>query len=235
MKRALSVAALIAALLVGFAAGASLRAGETVTLTETRTQTREATAPTTILRTITEATTVYDTLRLTVTQPPITTTLQITETRTVTLRDGEVAVLHLCFSKTMDCASLIVSLIAGASSRVYVAVYSFTRDDVAQALISAHERGVDVKVLIEDERAYERESEYFRLGAEGVDVRRDGNPYLMHHKFIIIDGAIVVTGSYNLSAAAEDRNDENIIVLLSEELAKQYEEEFMRIWRIAQP
>ncbi len=228
-------AAVIASLLVGFAAGASSRPGETVTLTETRVQTRVSTALTTLERTLTETTIFYDTLRLTVTQPPITATLQVTETRTVTLRDGQVTVHNLCFSKTMDCASLIVSLIEGASSQVYVAVYSFTRDDVAQALINARERGVDVKVLIEDERANERGSEYGRLKDAGVDVRRDGNPDLMHHKFIVIDGAMVVTGSYNLSAAAEDRNDENIIVLLSEELAKKYEEEFMRMWGIAQP
>jgi len=66
-----------------------------------------------------------------------------------------------------------------------------------------------------------------------VDARLDGNPYLMHHKFMVIDGKIVVTGSYNWSYGAEERNDENLVVISSPDIAKLYEAEFNRIWRQA--
>jgi phosphatidylserine/phosphatidylglycerophosphate/cardiolipin synthase-like enzyme len=52
----------------------------------------------------------------------------------------------------------------------------------------------------------------------------------MHHKFMIIDGKIVVTGSYNWSYSAEEKNDENLVVILSPNTAKLYETEFNRIW-----
>jgi phosphatidylserine/phosphatidylglycerophosphate/cardiolipin synthase-like enzyme len=52
----------------------------------------------------------------------------------------------------------------------------------------------------------------------------------MHHKFMVVDGGIVVTGSYNWSHAAEERNDENLIVILNPDIATLYEAEFDRIW-----
>jgi phosphatidylserine/phosphatidylglycerophosphate/cardiolipin synthase-like enzyme len=60
-------------------------------------------------------------------------------------------------------------------------------------------------------------------------VRLDSNPYLMHHKVVIMDGWIVVTGSFNWSESAEERNDENIVVIYDEAVAGMYEQEFQRI------
>ncbi|MDW8041299.1 MAG: phospholipase D family protein [Nitrososphaerota archaeon] len=135
----------------------------------------------------------------------------------------------------MNCASVIIDLIDRANRSVLVAIYSFTRDDIADALVRAVNRGLEVRVVIERERAYETGSEYRRLRDGGVNVRLDGNPDLMHHKFIVIDGRIVITGSYNFSGAAEDRNDENIIVIMGEGVASQYRSEFERVWRAATP
>ena len=65
------------------------------------------------------------------------------------------------------------------------------------------------------------------------DVRVGSNPWLMHHKVMIVDGRIVVTGSYNWSWSAENRNDENLIVIMDEDIAREFEEEFMRVWSAA--
>jgi phosphatidylserine/phosphatidylglycerophosphate/cardiolipin synthase-like enzyme len=65
-------------------------------------------------------------------------------------------------------------------------------------------------------------------------VRLDGNPKSMHHKVIIIDGQIVVTGSYNFSKSAKTRNDENTLILHNSEIAKLYLDEFERVWEIAE-
>ncbi|MEM1518588.1 MAG: phospholipase D-like domain-containing protein, partial [Nitrososphaerota archaeon] len=72
-----------------------------------------------------------------------------------------------------------------------------------------------------------------RLKNAGVDIRIDGNPDLMHHKFAVIDDEVVITGSYNWSAAAEDKNDENLVVLRDEEVAQLYRKEFERVWKEA--
>jgi phosphatidylserine/phosphatidylglycerophosphate/cardiolipin synthase-like enzyme len=63
-----------------------------------------------------------------------------------------------------------------------------------------------------------------------VDVRLDGNPALMHHKFMVVDGGLVLTGSYNWSTAAEDRNDENIVIIRDRHVAEAFTQEFNRLW-----
>ncbi|MEN3047463.1 MAG: phospholipase D family protein [Candidatus Caldarchaeales archaeon] len=164
------------------------------------------------------------------------TTLTVTRPVTATvLADTDVSVRAVCFSKTANCASVIIDLINRANRSVLVAIFSFTRDDIAAALIRAKNRGVEVRVVMERERANESGSEYRRLRDNRVDVRLDGNSDLMHHKFIVVDERLVITGSYNFSVAAEDRNDENVVVILSERVADRYRSEFERVWSLASP
>jgi phosphatidylserine/phosphatidylglycerophosphate/cardiolipin synthase-like enzyme len=68
-----------------------------------------------------------------------------------------------------------------------------------------------------------------------VDVRRDGIAGLMHHKLILIDDSIVITGSYNFTNSAETRNDENVIILFNTEAAARYLDEFWRVYAMAKP
>ncbi|KYH38939.1 MAG: conserved exported protein of unknown function [Candidatus Bathyarchaeota archaeon B23] len=109
-------------------------------------------------------------------------------------------------------------------------VMLITQDELADALIDAYERGVEVKVIIDDDWLYSSGSDYERILDAGVDIRGDNRAGLMHHKVMIIDGYVVVTGSYNWSVSAEDSNDENVIVLRSSRVAEEYLEEFDRIW-----
>lgn len=156
-----------------------------------------------------------------------------TTTVTVTGVQGIGNVEDVCFSRFSKCGALIAGLIKTAKTRVLVAVYSFTSDVLADALVEAARRGVEVKVVVEAEQAGVRGSQYDRLREAGVDVKLDGNQYLMHHKFMVIDSQIVVTGSYNWSKAAEDFNDENIVVLEGVKVAGMFEQEFYRLWRMA--
>lgn len=92
------------------------------------------------------------------------------------------------------CSSQIIKQIDIAQSYIYVAMYSFTLDSIAEALIRAKNRGVDVKVVMEKSQVG-KGSEYERLKNAGIDVRLDKNPDFMHNKFAIIDGEVVATGS----------------------------------------
>ena len=220
--------------MVGFGGGSVLRP---VTVTETSTQHMTVSHVTTIQTTVTQSTTSLQTIRETVTSRMtvtvvnrVTTTLRNTYTSTVTQLSTLQQVRMLCFSQGQDCASSIAALINNATRYVYVAVYTFTSDFLAGALIEAKNRGVAVKVVIENQQANIQGSEYGRLLSSGIDVRLDGNTALMHHKFVVIDGEIVVTGSYNWSEAAETSNDENIVILHDRNVAKAYESEFFRIF-----
>ncbi len=78
-------------------------------------------------------------------------------------------------------------------------------------------------------------TEYDPFRQAGLDVHEDGNPGLMHHKVFVIDGQIVVTGSYNFTASAEKSNDENLVVIDNPEIAAQFIKEFQRVYAMAQP
>jgi phosphatidylserine/phosphatidylglycerophosphate/cardiolipin synthase-like enzyme len=153
-------------------------------------------------------------------------TFTTTVTKTVALGD----IQYVCFSRVDDCSSIIIKLIDSAERYVHVAIYSFTLDSLGDALVKAKNRGVEVKVVMEREQAEVKGSEYGRLLKAGINVRLDGNKYLMHHKFMVVDGRMVVTGSYNWSYGAEENNDENMIVVSNPDVARLYEAEFQRVW-----
>ncbi len=127
------------------------------------------------------------------------------------------------------CSSQIIRQIDGAQSYVYVAMYSFTLDSIADALIRAKNRGVDVKVVMEKSQVG-KGFEYERLKSAGINVKLDKNPDYMHNKFAIIDGKMITTGSFNWSKHADTKNDENLLIVYSQELARKYEEEFSELW-----
>ncbi|MCD6593045.1 phospholipase D family protein [Candidatus Bathyarchaeota archaeon] len=138
-------------------------------------------------------------------------------------------VLGIYFSPKGGCEAQIIWWINRANISIHVLIYSFTLDSISNALINAYNRGVDVKIVFERDQVT-KYSEYQKLKAAGVPVRNDTNPGLMHNKVMIIDGKIVLTGSFNWSVSAERRNNENLIVIRSIYVARVYEEEFDKIW-----
>src|SRR3990170_2059242 len=152
---------------------------------------------------------------------------------TVTVNGDTVEVY---FSPEDGTAARLIELIQAAEQSVYFMAYSFTSDDLATAMLRSMEQGF-VVVGVMDESQYHSNvgSEFDRLRSAGLDVRLDGNADNMHHKVLIIDRQIVVTGSYNFSANAENRNDENTLILHSVEIAGQFMEEFDKIFSAAKP
>ena len=226
---ALCIIVLVLGVVIGFYFGSVYSEAETITRSFTFATTIIETVPQTTTKTISR--TITEVLPKTITTTTSTTvTESFTKTVTVSEKGEGVRVLGVCFSRTMDCSSLIRYWISRANESVHVMVYGFTLDDLSEALIEAEGRGVEVKVVIERESAYWSGSEYERLLSAGVDVRLDGNPHTMHHKVVVIDGKIVITGSYNWTWSAENKNDENIVILMDEGLAGSYEKEFQRVW-----
>ncbi|MBN1147604.1 MAG: hypothetical protein JXA78_10140 [Anaerolineales bacterium] len=143
--------------------------------------------------------------------------------------------LEVYFSPDDGAASRLLDLIDQANQSIYFLAYSFTSDELAEALIERAANGVSVSGVIEASQ-YESNigGQFDRLRAAGLDVRLDGNPRNMHHKVLIIDEAIVVTGSYNFSKSAETRNDENVLILHRPDIAAIYLSEFKDILAEAQ-
>ena len=143
--------------------------------------------------------------------------------------------LETYFSPDDGVADRIIALIQQAEESVYFAAFSFTSDEIAATLVERGDHGVEVSGIFEQDQVKSNQGgEFDRLSAAGIDVRLDGNKDTMHHKFFIIDEQVVITGSYNFSRSAEERNDENTLVIHSADIAKQYLNEFKRIFSLAQ-
>ncbi len=143
--------------------------------------------------------------------------------------------LEVYFSPDDSTAERLVELVHRAEHSVYFLAFSFTLDELAQALVERGRAGVDVAgVMDASQVASNTGSDYDFFREAGLDVRMDGNEDNMHHKLLIIDERIVVTGSYNFSRSAEGRNDENSLVIHSPEIAAQYMEEYQRVFAAAQ-
>ncbi|MFN2198868.1 MAG: phospholipase D-like domain-containing protein, partial [Anaerolineales bacterium] len=140
------------------------------------------------------------------------------------------------FSPDDGVAAHLVELVGAAEESVDVLAYAFTSDPLAEALLEAARRGVVVRGVFDAGQAGSNQgSDFQRLAEAGLDIRLDGSPGNMHHKVLILDRRIVVTGSYNFSASAELRNDENSLILFDPALAELYLEEFERVYALADP
>ena len=139
--------------------------------------------------------------------------------------------LEIYFSPDDGAAAHMVEHIQRAQRSIHFLAYSFTSDDIADAILERAHSGVAVSGVFEASQVESNlGGEYQRLLDAGLDVRLDSNVYNMHHKVMTIDGQVVVTGSYNFSANAEERNDENLLVIENPALARQYETEFVKIF-----
>jgi phospholipase D len=136
------------------------------------------------------------------------------------------------FSPKGGCAQAVIHWIGRANQSIHVLMFIFSLDSVADALISAHKRGVEVKLVLDKSQSY---SEFAALKAAGIEVRNDTNwEGIMHNKIAIIDHVIVLTGSFNWTDTADNSNNENLIVIHSVEVASRYESEFQKIWNQSQ-
>lgn len=128
----------------------------------------------------------------------------------------------------------LVYRIESAGASIHIAAFEFDLLPVAEALTAAARRGVDVQWVTDDEYGLEVDEEEGRLfpmmKRAGVEVRADDRTALMHNKFIIFDGQTVWTGSTNLTENGNFRNNNNVLVIESPEVAAVYEREFQELW-----
>lgn len=134
------------------------------------------------------------------------------------------------FCPEEECASQLVSKINSANKSVFVAIYSFTSEEIFSALINAKNRGVEVRVVFDYDQSKSEYSVDEKLTENGIEIkRRDGSGY-MHNKFTVIDENIVATGSFNYSNNADKKNDENLVFIVSSDLAQKFINEFNELW-----
>jgi phosphatidylserine/phosphatidylglycerophosphate/cardiolipin synthase-like enzyme len=144
---------------------------------------------------------------------------------------GVVTAYEIGFSPKGNALAVILSAISKARESIYVAAYSFTSKPVSEALLKAHNQGVQVRVIADYKANSGKYSAVTFLANQGIPVRANSNYPIFHHKFMIIDGRHIETGSFNYSAAAATKNAENVLVLFDvPKMAEKYMLEWQRLW-----
>jgi phosphatidylserine/phosphatidylglycerophosphate/cardiolipin synthase-like enzyme len=130
--------------------------------------------------------------------------------------------IEVYFSPNGGCAGAIVRNLDCATNSVFVQAYSFTSAPIAEALVKAHQRGVKVQVILDDSQESEKYSEADFLNNYGIPTFIDSRHSIAHNKIMILDGAFVITGSFNFTKSAEEKNAENLLIINDPALAKKY-------------
>jgi phosphatidylserine/phosphatidylglycerophosphate/cardiolipin synthase-like enzyme len=124
----------------------------------------------------------------------------------------------------------LVNLVNSSKSSIYFLAYTFTSDPLANAMMNRSKAGVELQGVFEEQQANNSGTEYDRFIKAGTNIRLDSNPGLMHHKVIIFDGQYVALGSYNFTRAAEEGNDENLLIIYDKDIASKFTQEFYKIF-----
>lgn len=134
------------------------------------------------------------------------------------------------FSPDDGVANQLAALLSDAEESIHFLAFSFTSNDLGGIVRAKAEEGLEVHGVMDEEQIDSNQgTEFDPFRQADLDVLIDGIPGQMHHKVFIIDGKIVVLGSYNFSQNAETRNDENILVVYNEDIAGHYLNEFQRV------
>jgi phosphatidylserine/phosphatidylglycerophosphate/cardiolipin synthase-like enzyme len=126
------------------------------------------------------------------------------------------------FSPNGDCTAVIINELTKARRSIFVQAYSFTSAPIAKALLGANKRGVKVEVILDKSQQRQKYSSVTFFMNAGIPIRIDGAHGIAHNKVIIIDGETVITGSFNFTKAAEEKNAENLLVIRDKKLAALY-------------
>jgi phosphatidylserine/phosphatidylglycerophosphate/cardiolipin synthase-like enzyme len=135
---------------------------------------------------------------------------------------GVLPPIEIYFSPQGGCTEAIVYEIHAARQGILVQAYSFTAAPIAKAIVEAHKRGVAVDVILDKSHKTEAYSSADFLLHAGIPVKIDPNHAIAHNKIMIIDGRVVITGSFNFTKAAEEHNAENLLIIRDEVIAGQY-------------
>ena len=139
------------------------------------------------------------------------------------------------FSPGETCSDAIVRYIEQSTTSLQVCVFTISDDRITKSLLTAHQRGVKIQLITDNDKSLDLGSDIQQLKRAGIPTRMDATPNHMHHKFMIVDNRAVITGSYNWTRSAARFNQENILLSREVNVIKSFQEEFAKLWREMKP
>ncbi|KAF9913122.1 hypothetical protein EC991_003581 [Linnemannia zychae] len=135
------------------------------------------------------------------------------------------------FFPSEDSFENFIKTLSGAKKSLDICVFTITDNEVADAVIQAHRRGVRVRIISDDDKSEDLGADVKRFARDhDIPTRVDGSPSHMHHKFAIIDDALVMTGSYNWTKGARFQNREDLCLTNSAKAVRAFKDEFEKLW-----
>jgi len=148
----------------------------------------------------------------------------------ITISISTLAKTEVHFSLYDNPQKEIIKNINQAEAFINIAMYIFTDKEIALPLIKARERGVKVRLYLDQDQVDYKYSQSRFLVQKGIKTRISTNNYIMHNKFAIIDNRILLTGSYNWTFSANHRNDENLMIIDDPEIIEIFQNQFINLW-----
>jgi len=148
----------------------------------------------------------------------------------ITISISTLAKTEVYFSLSDNPQKEIIKNINQAQASINIAMYIFTDREIALPLVKARERGVKIRVYLDKDQVDYQYSQSRFLVQRGIKTRISTNNYIMHNKFAIIDNRILLTGSYNWTFSANNRNDENLMIIDDPEIIEIFQNQFVYLW-----
>lgn len=136
------------------------------------------------------------------------------------------------FSPGDACRNVIMRSIEAATQKLNICVFTISDDHIANSLLLAHKKGVQIKIITDNDKSFDVGSDIEQLAGAGIDIRMDSTSNHMHHKFMVSDQGTLLTGSYNWTRSAARYNHENLIVIRQPRVIKSFQQEFDQLWNL---
>ncbi len=138
------------------------------------------------------------------------------------------------FSPGDACRNTIIRNIETATEKLDICVFTISDDSITNSLLTAHKKGINIKLITDNDKSFDVGSDVAQLAKAGVAVKVDTTPNHMHHKFMVSDQRSLITGSYNWTLSAARYNHENIIVTREASVVKSFAQQFDQLWNVMQ-
>jgi phosphatidylserine/phosphatidylglycerophosphate/cardiolipin synthase-like enzyme len=146
-----------------------------------------------------------------------------------------IGTIEVAFSPNNGVTSVVVNAINQAKKQILVEAYSFTSKPIANAIVEAKRRGVDIWILLDktqNKSGYSVAKFFYNHGISKIKI--DQKHAIFHNKIMIIDNENLITGSFNFTKAAEEKNAENLLYFKNnKDLTNIYIKEFAYNWNMA--
>ena len=136
------------------------------------------------------------------------------------------------FSPNGGCQNAVIAEIGKAQKTIDIAMYFLTSREIAQELIKAKDRKVIVRIVLDKSQETQNYSKSRYLIKRGFEVKYHTGPGLMHNKFAVIDNNVLITGSFNWTSTADQKNEENLLIITDKDLIRKYTDRFEYLWKM---